>query len=149
MIECSDTQAALRRAIENVLADLPRKGRDSKFTTEQQASIVSIDEQTGIQALERIAPDLLPQPGEIARREYEYTRHGTLCLFGNLHVATGEILAPLLQQTRTEEDFLENLQNLVRIDRDAKWRFVTDNLNTHMSESLVRYVADVCNVDVD
>jgi len=41
-IECSDTQAALRRAIENVLADLPRKGRASKFTTEQQAAIVSI-----------------------------------------------------------------------------------------------------------
>ena len=41
-IECSDTKAALRRAIENVLADLPRKGRDSKFTTEQQAAIVSI-----------------------------------------------------------------------------------------------------------
>ena len=41
-IECSDTQAALRRAIENVLAGLPRKGRDSKFTTMQQAAIVSI-----------------------------------------------------------------------------------------------------------
>ncbi len=41
-IECSDTKAALRRAIENVLADLPRKGRDSKFSTEQQVAIVSI-----------------------------------------------------------------------------------------------------------
>ena len=41
-IEWSDTKAALRRSIENVLADLPRKGRDSKFTTEQQAAIVSI-----------------------------------------------------------------------------------------------------------
>ena len=115
----------------------------------QGVHTVSIDEQTGIQALERIAPDLLPKPGKIARREYEYTRHGTLCLFGNLHVATGEILAPMLRQTRTEEDFLENVRNVVRMDLDAQWRFVTDNLNTHVSESLVRYVADVCNVDVD
>ena len=76
-------------------------------------------------------------------------RHGTLCLFGNLHVATGKILAAVLRQTRTEEGFLENIQNIVRIDLDAEWVFVTDNLNTHVSESLVRYVADVCNVDVD
>ena len=55
----------------------------------------------------------------------------------------------MLRQTRTEEDFLENIQSVVRIDPDAKWRFVTDNLNTHLSESLVRYVADVCHVEVD
>lgn len=51
-VECSDTKAALQRAIETVLADLPRKGRDSKFTTEQQAAIVAIacedpDEESG------------------------------------------------------------------------------------------------------
>jgi hypothetical protein len=110
---------------------------------------ISIDEQTGIQALERIAPDLLPRPGRIARREYEYSRHGTLCLFGNLDVVSGKILAPMLQPTRTEEDFLKNIENLVALDPDGNWRFITDNLNTHVSESLVRYVAEVCNVDVD
>ena len=41
-IECSDTKAALQRASETVLADLPRKRRDSRFTTEQQAAIVAI-----------------------------------------------------------------------------------------------------------
>jgi hypothetical protein len=41
-VECTDTKAALQRAIENVLSDLPRKGRGSKFTTEQQAAIVAI-----------------------------------------------------------------------------------------------------------
>jgi hypothetical protein len=51
-VECSDTKAALQRAIEKVLADLPRKGCDSKFTTEQQAAIVAIacedpDDQSG------------------------------------------------------------------------------------------------------
>jgi transposase len=110
---------------------------------------VSIDEQTGIQALERIAADLLPGSGRIARREYEYVRHGTLGLFGNLHVATGQILSPLIRQTRTEEDFLENIDGLVCTDADASWRFVTDNLNTHASESLVRYVATQCGIEAD
>jgi hypothetical protein len=110
---------------------------------------VSIDEQTGIQALERIAADLLPRPGLIARREYEYLRHGTLCLFGNLHVVSGKLLAPLLQPTRTEDDFLLNVQNLVALDPNGAWRFITDNLNTHVSESLVRFVAEFCQIDED
>ena len=93
--------------------------------------------------------DLLPRPGQLARREYEYIRHGTLGLFGNLHVATGEILSPLIRETRTEEDFLENIDGLVQTDEDAQWRFVTDNLNTHVSESLVLYVAAHCCIETD
>lgn len=110
---------------------------------------VSVDEQTGIQALERIAPDLLPRPGTSARREYEYIRHGTIGLFGNLHVATGKILSPMLRETRTEEDFLENIDGVISTDPNATWRFVTDNLNTHCSESLVRYTAMCCGIDDD
>ncbi len=116
---------------------------------QQGLHTVSIDEQTGIQALQRIAADLLPGCGRIARREYEYIRHGTLGLFGNLHVATGQILSPLIRQTRTEEDFLENIDGLVSTDANATWRLVTDNLNTHISESLVRYVAASCDLDTD
>ena len=41
-VECIDTKAALRRAIETVLSDLPRKGRDATFTSEQQAAIIAI-----------------------------------------------------------------------------------------------------------
>lgn len=110
---------------------------------------VSIDEQTGIQALERIAPDKLVRVGQVARLEYEYKRHGTVGLFGNLHVATGKILSPLLRTTRTEQDFVENIDNLVRTDPRASWRFIVDNLNTHLSKSLVRYVASACGVDQD
>lgn len=110
---------------------------------------VSVDEQTGIQALERIAFDKLPRPKQIAKLEYEYRRHGTMGLFGNLHVATGRILSPLVRETRTEKDFVENIDNLVRTDSAAKWRFVVDNLNTHAGESLVRYVATACGIDDD
>ena len=108
---------------------------------------VSIDEQTGIQALERIAGDKLVRVGQIARLEYEYKRHGTIGLFGNLHIATGKILSPLLRATRREEDFVENIDHLVRTAPTASWRFIVDNLNTHFSKSLVRYVASSCGLD--
>jgi hypothetical protein len=49
---------------------------------------VCIDEPTGIQAQERIAPDLPKRPGDEANLEFEYRRNGTISLFGNLHVPT-------------------------------------------------------------
>ena len=108
---------------------------------------ICIDEPTGIQALERIAPDHPVRPGMPALREYEYTRHGTLCLFGNFHVATGQVLCPMIRQTRTEIDYLENLENLILQDPNASYRIIADNLTTHCSESLVRYVAETCEID--
>lgn len=114
---------------------------------QQGIHTVCIDEQTGIQALERIAADLLPLPGLVARREYEYIRHGTVGLFGNLHVPTGRIIAPMIRPTRNEEDFLENVDNVVATDPEAGWRIVADNLNTHCSESMVRYVAHACGIE--
>lgn len=116
---------------------------------QQGIHTISIDEQTGIQALERIAEDLLCTPGQIAKREYEYRRHGTTGLFGNLHVATGQIIAPLLRETRTEEDFLENLNNVICTDPDGSFRLIVDNLNTHCSESCVRFVAHACGMEAD
>lgn len=110
---------------------------------------ISIDEQTGIQALERIAPDLPVAAGFVARREYEYLRHGTIGLFGNFHVPTGRILAPLLRETRTEEDFLENVDNVIATDPSGTFRLIVDNLNTHCSESCVRYVAACCDLTDD
>lgn len=109
---------------------------------------ICIDEQTGIQALERIAEDRLVRPGQIAKREYEYIRHGTLCLFGNYHVATGQVLAPIIRETRTETDFLENLDNVILLDPDGRYRIICDNLTTHCSESIVRYVAEACQIKV-
>lgn len=103
---------------------------------------ICIDEMTGIQALERIAQDLLPAPGHSTKREYEYERHGTTGLFGNLHVPTGRLWCPLLRETRTEEDMLENLDNVIGMDPQARFRLVMDNLNTHAGESIVRYVAE-------
>ena len=103
--------------------------------------VVSCDDKTGIQALERAAPTLPMRPGLDERREYEYIRHGTLCLIANLQVATGRILAPSIVPTRSEEDFARHIEQTVATDPTAGWLFVVDNLTTHCSQTLVRWVA--------
>ena len=104
---------------------------------------------TGIQALERIAPTRPRKPGRVERREFEYTRHGTQCLIGNFEVTTGQVIAPTVQPTRTEEDFAAHIAQTVATDPGAGWIFVADNLTTHCSESLVRYVAEACATATD
>jgi hypothetical protein len=116
---------------------------------EQGVHLVSTDEKTGIQALERLHPDLPLGPGRVQRREYEYKRHGTLCLTANLEVWCGWIIAPTLGPTRTETDFLAHVQQTVATDPEAGWVFVVDNLNTHQSESLVVWVARACGIAGD
>jgi DDE superfamily endonuclease len=103
---------------------------------------ISLDELTGVQAIERKHPDLPMQPGHVLRREFEYIRHGTLTWFLNFDVVTGQILVPSWGPTRTEEDALAHLQRLIASDQEAsKWHLMLDNLNTHQSEALVRWVA--------
>ncbi len=110
---------------------------------------MSVDEMTGIQALERIAPTRPMKPGQVERREFEYKRHGTQCLIGNFEVATGEVIAPTVRPTRTEEDFARHIAATVATDPEAGWIFVADNLTTHASASLVRDVAEACAVVSD
>jgi len=108
---------------------------------------VSVDEMTGIQALERNAKKLPMAPGQPARLESEYTRHGTLCLIGNWHVVLGQMITPTIRPTRTEEDFCWHIHNTIMSDPDAGWVFIVDNLNTHCSASLVRLVARLEGID--
>jgi len=111
---------------------------------------VSSDELTGVQALERKHPGLPMVPGKVERREFEYIRHGTASFILSRDVVTGKVLAPSAGTTRTEIDFLEHMQAVVATDPTAtKWHFVVDNLNIHLSESLVRWVADESDLDID
>jgi len=240
-IECRETQAELRRAIEDVLGDAPRSGSTGTFTAEQVTQIlgvaceppeqsgrpvdrwthreltdeviargivesisvsqvgrylsqaelqphrskywlntkekdpevfqqqvetvcptyleapalystenthtVSVDEMPGIQALQRVAKTIPVQPGRPVRIEFEYKRHGTLCLTGNWDVVLGQMIAPTIGSTRTEEDFARHIHNTIETDPTSPWVFVVDNLNTHCSESLVRYVARLEGID--
>ena len=240
-IECRESQAALRRAIEDVLSDAPRSGSTGTFTAEQVTKIlavaceppeqsgrpidrwthrelrdevvhrgivpsisvaqvgrylaqaklqphrskywlnakekdpevfeqqvrivcatyleapdlyfqenthtVSVDEMPGLQAIERIAKTIPMQPGQPVRIEYEYKRHGTLCLIGNWDVVLGQMIATTIRETRTEEDFAWHIHHTVQTDAEAGWVFVVDNLNVHCSETLVRYVARLQGID--
>ena len=87
---------------------------------EEGTHTVSVDEMTGIQALERIAPTLAMQPGQAERREFEYRRHGTQTLIGNCHVVTGELIAPTVGPTRTEADFAAHIKQTIHLDPHAR-----------------------------
>lgn len=111
---------------------------------------VSTDELTGVQALERAAPGRPMRPGHVERREYEYIRHGTLAFLINFDVASGQVVSPSCGPTRTEADFAAHVRRTVEGDPAAtKWHFVVDNLDTHRSESLVRYVAELEGVPAE
>ena len=99
---------------------------------------VSVDEKTGIQALERLYPTKLAKPALVERCEFEYVRHGTLTLIANFEVALGQVITPSLGPTRTEADFAVHIERTIASDPDAEWVFVADQLNIHQSESLVR-----------
>jgi transposase len=106
---------------------------------------VSLDEATGLQALERNAPDKPVQSENVAKQEFEYTRHGTITLTAGVDVVTGMIISPTLEPTRTEPEFVQHIARTV-ID-DGEWIFLVDCLNTHMSESLVKWVAEKCGLN--
>ena len=111
--------------------------------------IVSTDEKTSIQALERVASTKPMQPGQVERREFEYIRHGTLCLTANFEVATGEIAGFTIAPTRTEVEFADHVERTVATDPDGSWTFIADHLNTHVSATLVERVAAWCGIDDD
>jgi transposase len=112
--------------------------------------IVTTDELTGVQALERKHPGLPLAPGKVERREFEYVRHGTCACILSRDVVTGQVIAPSLGPTRTEADFLAHVQGVVATDPQARqWHFVTDNLNIHQSEALVRWVAEESDLELD
>ena len=122
---------------------------DSIGLMKEGTCVVSTDEMTGVQALEHRYPDKLPLPGQEAKMEFEYIRHGTTSLIGFFEVATGRIFPPYLNETRGEDDFCEAVRQVVESAPGKNWVFVCDGLNTHKSEALVRYVAEACGIDAD
>lgn len=112
--------------------------------------LISVDEKTGIQALERIAADQPMQKRQARRLEYEYERHGTTCLMAAQHVANGKVIHYKLQATRNEQDFLAFIQGLVvKLSQEDEIIILTDQLNTHMSASLVEWIAGQIGFEAD
>jgi hypothetical protein len=88
--------------------------------------------------LERAVPALPVKPGKVARREFESVRHGTQTVIAAFDAATGQVTASV-GETRTEHDYANFLDTLFAAGAPTtKWRVIADNLNTHVSESVVR-----------
>lgn len=132
------------------IADINELYRTAQERAERGEAIMSTDEMTGVQALEPKHPDLPMQPGRVLRREFEYKRHGTLSFIIDFDVALGQVRQVSAGPTRNERDFAAHIQRTVG-SRPAisQWHFVVDNLNTHQSESLVRYVAEKSGLNID
>jgi hypothetical protein len=106
--------------------------------------VVSTDELTGVQALERIRPGLPVAPGKVERREFEYVRHGTRAFILNRDVVTGQVFAPTCGPRRTKSDFVAHVRRTIATDPEAaRWHFAVDNLDIHRCEPLVRLVAEL------
>lgn len=132
------------------VTDINTLYRQAPELTERGERIMSTDELSGVQALERKHPTLPMRSGKVELQEFEYIRHGTQCFIINFEVATGRVVAPSYGYTRTEEDFVNHIKRTVESDPlVTRWHFVTDNLNIHQSESLVRYVADESDIVTD
>ncbi len=124
--------------------------RQAPELAEQNERVLSIDELSGVQALERKQPGLPLAPGKVERREFEYIRHGTQSFILNFNVASGKVLSPTCGTTRNESDFRQHIQQTVQAEPEIrKWHLVLDNLNIHLSESLVRYVAAESDCPLD
>jgi len=132
------------------IADVCATSREAPARVAAGERIISTDEMTGVQALERAAPGLPLRPGQVERRKFEYIRHGTLSFMINFDVVTGEVICPSVGPTRTEVDFLAHIRCTVESDPSVtQWHVVSDNLNTHCSETLVRYVAEISDITDD
>ena len=75
------------------IADVCTTYREAPARVAAGERVISTDEMTGVQALERAAPGLPLRPGKVERREFEYIRHGTLSLIINFDVVIGKSAA--------------------------------------------------------
>jgi len=132
------------------IADINALYQTAQERAQKGQAIVSTDEMTGVQALSRKHPDLPMKSGHILHREFEYERQGTLSFIVNFDVAAGRVGQISSGSTRNEADFLAHIRATIEADPSIiQWHFVVDNLNTHQSESLVRYVAEESDLAID
>jgi len=103
--------------------------------------VVCVDEKTGMQALQRLRPGRPARPGRPELREFEYVRRGTRCLLASLVVPTGQVLGSVTER-RATWDFVRHVRDVVEaFPQVRKFHWVMDNLNTHWTFALCRYLA--------
>jgi transposase len=124
--------------------------RQAPALAKQGEIVISNDEMTGVQALERAHPDQPTMPGQPRLIEYEYIRHGTLAFIVSFNVSRGGVIFVTAGPTRTEDDYVAHIRLMVATHPAiTRWHIVVDNLNIHCSESLVRLVAAESDLEID
>lgn len=110
--------------------------------------LFSLDEKTGIQALERKYPDQPTQPSQPYRREHSYQRHGTQDLLAAFEVSSGNVFAQTLNGHSSVywEGFIKELVS--RYPESQKFHFIQDNYSTHSTPQLCQLVAELCRVSL-
>jgi transposase len=104
------------------------------------AMVLSVDEKTQIQALDRTQPMLPLRPGQIERRTHDYKRHGTTSLYAAFDVATGQVMGRMTQRHRAKEflDFLRQIERSTPADLDL--HLILDNSSTHKTEEVQKFL---------
>jgi len=125
----------------NILKVLEKEGN------EPNAFILSFDEKSGIQVLDTKYPDRMPVPGHFPciHRDYEYVRHGTICLQAALDLVAGFVHYRITERNRSEEfiDFLKMLDG--QYPDTMKLKIILDNLKVHSSVATRKYLKTVPN----
>ncbi len=105
------------------------------------ALVLSVDEKTQIQALDRTQPGLPLRPGQIERRTHDYKRHGTASLYAALNLASGKVIAAVTDQHRA----VEFMKFLRKIDRSTPAKLdlhlILDNSSTHKTAEVQEWLA--------
>jgi transposase len=105
-----------------------------------KAVVLSIDEKSQIQALDRTAPILPMRPGLPEKATHDYVRHGTTTLFAALEVATGKVTDACYPRHRHEE-FLRFLKHVAKAYPRVKLHLVCDNYGTHKHPAVQAWLA--------
>lgn len=105
----------------------------------KNALVLSIDEKTGMQALERSQPPLPLRTGRAVRHTHDYKRHGVLDLFAALNITTGGVTHEC-KDSHTGADFLSFMKKVARRYRRQELHVILDNSSTHGTPAVQRWL---------
>jgi transposase len=107
----------------------------------KHAIVLSIDEKSQIQALDRTQPGLPLKPGKAGTMTHDYKRHGTTTLFAALNVLDGAVLGRCMQRHRHQE-FIRFLNDVERAVPPGKViHAILDNYSTHQHANVLKWLA--------
>ena len=107
-----------------------------------RAVVLSVDEKSQVQALDRTQPLLPLGPGQAERHTHDYVRNGTTSLFAALNVATGKVIGKCYRRHRQQEfvRFLEEVDAAIPEEEGVTIHLIMDNYGTHKTPRVKRWL---------